>query len=205
MQCQTIQRSCAATPSCDYNPAHDKRKRPPGESSALQAPCHGSYHACRCCSGRGRRRSPAGRQAVSGGGRRLGGLRKRSRSRPCDQATAAVKDALIGVLTGKVPGIAPVLGSTSSFGAPRAPKATERVTVSTALPASGRLMFFDGETGFVPLSRLASGKLYMSSEAAVTGVFSWLASQGHSPKDYALRVCLVNFSKDGLAELSEVA
>lgn len=126
-------------------------------------------------------------------------------SLPIEAVAPALKEALSAALTGRISGVPPVMGAVSLFGQLRAPKASERVTVATALPESGRLMFFDGDAGFVPLARLSAAKLFPSTDAAVFATFDWLSAHGHSPRDYSLRVCLVNFSRDGAAELGQVA
>lgn len=113
-------------------------------------------------------------------------------------------DALTGLLLGRAPGVAPMLGSRAGFGVLRTPRTSERVTMATVLPESARLMFFDGSSGFVPLARLKADSLYPSSDEAVDAVFEWLAQQGHSPRDYSLRLSLVNFNRSGTPELGEV-
>lgn len=109
-------------------------------------------------------------------------------------------------LDGKPNGPHPVLlGSVDALGAVRAPKSTERVTVATATATTSRLLFFALGLGFVPLSKLEPGNLFGSADEAAHALFGYLRDEGLAPRDFSLRTCLVNFPREGPAELSDLA
>jgi len=129
-----------------------------------------------------------------------------------DTAQALLKDHLSALLqglpaSGAKPGspLPVLLGSVQGLGHVRTPRASERVTVATVSQGTAKLLFFQEEEGFVPLSKLSPSSLAGTPLEALQAVYTWLQKTGQRPMDYALRLCLVNFSKDGQAELSELA
>lgn len=128
-----------------------------------------------------------------------------------EPALALLKEHLSALLqglpaSGAKPGspLPALLGSVQGLGHVRAPRTSERVTVATVSQGTAKLLFFQ-EGGFVPLAKLAPASLSSTPLEALQAAYAWLGQTGQRPMDYALRLCLVNFSKDGRAELSELA
>lgn len=113
---------------------------------------------------------------------------------------AWLREQIRSLMLGRVPArkgaareILPLLGAVGGFGQVRKPKAGEAYTVATPQAEfGGRLGFFDGKDAFVPLSKLEASGLQPTEEDALRAVLSWMLWHHLSPRNYDLRICLIN-------------
>lgn len=103
--------------------------------------------------------------------------------------------------------LTPLFGDWRTFGRPPVAGAQEGFTL-LAVPArlDGEQTFYDDDKkSFVPLAELNVGALFTSGEVAVKAGFEWLRSEGLSPREKPLRLCVLNFAKDGPPTVARIA